>query len=765
MLACLAAVFSLGEARPFIVDAGQPAARIVISAKASPAVRYAAEELRDHVRQIAEVELTIGTDDEPKAGPEIAIGPTSRPASQRAAGTVSALRPDGYLLRVDGDTLVIYGTEPRGSLYGVYGLLEDHLGCRWFTPSVSKIPKRQPLILERLDEVVEPRLEYREPFTYDCFDGDWAARNRMNSSTARLEVKHGGKVRFGAGWFVHTFDKLVPPSEYFETHPEYFSLVGGKRVGYGSQLCCTNPDVRRIAAERILKAIEEDPEATVFSVSQNDWDNHCECDSCQAVAREEESQMGPVLQLVNHVAAAVAEKYPEKSIETLAYQWTRKAPKTLRPLPNVIVRLCSIECCFSHPLDGCDSEQNKAFVQDLREWGRLGASLWIWDYVTSFSHYFVPFPNLRVRKPNIQTFLANGVRGIFEQDNYQTPIGEFNELSGYLNAKLLWNSEADPEKIIEEFLDAVYGHGAPHIKRYLDALHDYIEKENIHLNIWVGPLSPHLTDELMASAMRNFDRAEAATTNEPAVLSRVRAARLSVDYAWLERARAKGTGLGAMFRDTDPPTVNPDFRERLDRFVAVAKENGVTTLREGSLTVDDYAAAIERLLKAGIHRHDAYRKPVFVKERWSDRYPASGEGALTDGIVGTLEFSERAWQGYLRVDLDAVIDMQEEVPLDRVVVGFLESTASWILAPSSVELMISRDGVTFESVATRSLAVPEGNRPANRVEVEFKPGGKRARYVRLRAKQPPPLPSWHVGAGEAAWIFVDEIEVFRVKTP
>lgn len=765
MLACLAAVFSLGEARPFIVDAGQPAARIVISAKATPAVRYAAEELRDHVRQIAEVELTIGTDDEPKSGPEIAIGPTSRPASQRAAGTVAALRPDGYLLRVDGDTLVIYGTEPRGSLYGVYGLLEDHLGCRWFTPAVSKIPKRQPLILERLDEVVEPRLEYREPFTYDCFDGDWAARNRMNSSTARLEEKHGGKVRFGAGWFVHTFDKLVPPSEYFETHPEYFSLVGGKRVGSGSQLCCTNPDVRRIATERILKAIEEDPEATVFSVSQNDWDNHCECDSCQAVAREEESQMGPVLQLVNHVAAAVAEKYPEKSIETLAYQWTRKAPKTMRPLPNVIVRLCSIECCFSHPLDGCDSEQNKAFVQDLREWGRLGARLWIWDYVTSFSHYFVPFPNLRVRKPNIQTFLANGVRGIFEQDNYQTPIGEFNELSGYLNAKLLWNSEADPEKIIEEFLDVVYGHGAPHIKRYLDALHDYVEKENIHMNIWVGPLSHHLTDELMASAMRNFDRAEAAAANDAAALARVRAARLSVDYAWLERARAKGTGLGAMFRDTDPPNVNPDFRERLDRFVAVAKENGVTTLREGSLTVDDYAAAIERLLKAGSHRHDAYRKPVFVKERWSDRYPASGEGALTDGIVGTLEFTERAWQGYLRVDLDAVIDMQEEVPIDRVVVGFLESTASWILAPSSVELMISRDGVTFESVATRTLAVPDGNRPANRVEVEFKPGGKRARYVRLLAKQPPPLPSWHVGAGEAAWIFVDEIEVFRVKTP
>ena len=145
-----------------------------------------------------------------------------------------------------GPRLVIAGGALRGTMYGVYGLLEDHLGCRWFAPGVSRIPRRERLTVAPIDQTHVPVLEYREPFTFDCFDGDWCARNRVNSSAGRLEAKHGGKVRFGGGFFVHTFNRLVPPEKYFATHPEYFSLIDGKRLKNRSQLCCTNEDVIRI---------------------------------------------------------------------------------------------------------------------------------------------------------------------------------------------------------------------------------------------------------------------------------------------------------------------------------------------------------------------------------------------------------------------------------------------------------------------------------------------------------------------------------------
>jgi hypothetical protein len=195
----------------------------------------------------------------------------------------------------------------------------------------------------------------------------------MNSSNGRLEEKHGGKVSFAKGFFVHTFNRLVPPEKYFDEHPEYFSMIKGQRLKKNSQLCCTNPDVIRLCTEGIREAMRAQPRATVFSVSQNDWRNYCQCPVCQELAREKDSQIGPVLQLVNRVAEGVEKEFPDKIVETLAYQWTRRPPKNMRPRPNVVIRLCSIECCFSHPLATCDSR--------LTEWTLLNKETYRRDLI------------------------------------------------------------------------------------------------------------------------------------------------------------------------------------------------------------------------------------------------------------------------------------------------------------------------------------------------------------------------------------------------
>lgn len=522
-----------------IAEGGKSQYGIVIPESASPSVRHAAEELARFIREMTGAELPVRTDAaQPATEHEILLGANRRLGELGIQVDWGKLGNEGYVLKTVGTRLIVAGGEPRGTLYGVYGLLEDHWGCRWFTPDCSRIPKRERLTIGPLDETVVPVLEYREPFTYDCFDGDWCARNRVNSSAGRLGPQHGGKIRFGAGYFVHTFDRLVPPEKYFAEHPEYFALVKGKRLKERTQLCCTNEDVIRIVTEEILKAIERDPEAFVFSVSQNDWYNYCECEKCQALAQAEGSQIAPVLQMVNRVAEAVEKRFPDKAIETLAYQWTRKPPKTMRPRPNVIIRLCSIECCFAHPLATCDLPANKAFVEDLQGWAKICNRLWVWDYVTDFRHYLLPFPNQRVRNDNIQLFVKNNVKGIFEQDTYNTPNSELAALGGYMTAKFLWNPNYDENLAMNEFLEGYYGAAAPFIRKYIDALHERVEKENIHCSIWIPPSHPHLTDELLVEADQLWQAAEEAVKDDPVVLKRVKIGRLSVDYAILERARS-----------------------------------------------------------------------------------------------------------------------------------------------------------------------------------------------------------------------------------
>ena len=577
---------SLQAAELVLADHGQSDYRIVIADNASPSTRYAAAELQMFLAQISGVKLPIAGDREGPAAHEIILGQSGRLEKLVPGIDFKTLNDEGYVIRTAGPHVVIAGGALRGNLYGVYGLLEDHLGCRWFAPGVSRIPKHERVVLGPLDEVKVPVLEYREPYVFEGFDGDWCARNRMNSGNGRLQAFHGGKVEFAKGFFVHTFCRLVPPEKYFAAHPEYFSLVGGKRQDGYAQLCCTNEDVIRLCTEAVRAAMRAQPEAAVFSVSQNDTDKYCECPRCQALARAEGTQAAPVLYLVNRVAEALEKEFPGKAVETLAYHWSRHAPKHLRPRANVIVRLCSIECCFSHPLAECNGPANRAFCQDLRDWSKVAPRLWVWDYGVDFDHYLLPFPNQRVRGPNFRLFAANNVKGIFEQCAHKTPYSELAALRGYLTAKLLWDPQCDEEKALGEFLEAYYGKAARPVRAYIDLLHDRAQRENVHLSLHCTPMTPYLGGDFLLRANALWEEAERLTAADTAVQQRVQCSRMSVDYAILERTRAQ--------RPRDPALAELAAK-RFEPFLQTLAASGMIQLHEGhKLNVDDYRAELAK---------------------------------------------------------------------------------------------------------------------------------------------------------------------------
>jgi hypothetical protein len=276
------------------------------------------------------------------------------------------LGPEGFILRTAGPHLVIVGGQRRGSMYGVYTFLEK-LGCRWFAVGVSRIPRIRTVTVPIMNEVQKPAFEYREPFFSEAADRDWAARNKMNGVLMKLDAATGGKVQYYP--FVHSFNALVPPEKYFRDHPEYFSLIDGKRRAERSQLCLTNPDVLRVGVESVERWIAEHPEATIFSVSQNDWTGWCECDNCRRVEQEEGgTHSGPLLRYVNALAAEIERKHPDKLIDTLAYWYTEDPPAKVRPHANVRIRLCPIGVCEAHPYGQCS--RSAYFVKNLNAWSK-----------------------------------------------------------------------------------------------------------------------------------------------------------------------------------------------------------------------------------------------------------------------------------------------------------------------------------------------------------------------------------------------------------
>ncbi|NLC55365.1 MAG: DUF4838 domain-containing protein [Armatimonadetes bacterium] len=555
---------------------------IVVPEQPTPSETYAARELQSHLELITGGVVPIRSEKAAGRAIPFYIGHCRQVKPDALRVETESLGLEGLHLKSAGPAVMLAGNQ-RGVLYAVYTLLEDVLGCRWFTPDCATWPKEGTIDVPALDKRFVPALEYRAGDYPIAQDGAFAARLRLNGSLHHQTKEQGGNV--GVQSLAHTFASLVPPQKYFNEHPEYFSLVKGKRQSGYAQLCLTNPDVLRITIEGVRRWIKEMPDKTVFSVSQNDTHNYCECPECTRIAEEEGSQAGPLLRFVNAVADDIARDYPHIAIETLAYQYTRKPPKITKPRPNVIICLCSIECCFIHSLG--EDNYNRTFADDIRGWKAICDRLWIWDYIINYAHSICPFPNLYVLKPNIQFFLANGVKGVYEESCYYTKGSELQELRNYVFAKLLWDPDYDTDKAIDEFCAAYYGPAAPQVRQYLNLIHRETQRDpNLHVTIYTHPRH-YLTAAMLAEARAIFDQAEAAVKDDPVRLHRVQVARLPILYTEITLARTPETQ--AQYATSDVPAL-------VDQFERIARKEGVRMVREwgDDSQLDAWLAAVRK---------------------------------------------------------------------------------------------------------------------------------------------------------------------------
>jgi hypothetical protein len=570
-----------------IAEEGAAKAVIIVAPDSPEPEKHAAAELAEFLQQItgAKFETTYGF---VSGKSRILVG---LKAAKLAIPNFSSkgLGSDGIVIRTIGNDLILAGGEPRGTLYAVYTFLEDHIGCRWWSSKVSTIPKKPTLKVGNLNVQYVPPLEYRESFWFDAFDGDWAVRNKSNGNSERLDAKRGGKHSYQG--FVHTFFPLIPPDKYFKDHPEWFSEIDGKRKYEHTQLCLTNEEMRKELVKNLKARLRSNPAATIASVSQNDWHGYCQCSKCAAIDKEEGSPSGSLLRFVNAVAADIEEEFPNVAISTLAYQYTRKPPKHVKPRHNVIVRLCSIECSFSKPLS---DERNKKFRDDIVGWSKVCNRLYIWDYTTNFRHYVMPHPNLRVLGPNVKFFVDHNVKGIFEQGAYQSYGSEMAELRAWVLAKLLWNPKLDGGKLIDEFIEGYYGSAGPHIKAYLKVTHDAVEASGE----WLGCFSEHtakfLSFETLSKGWEHLKAAEEAVKDNPALHFRVQVVQLPVMYVFMTRwdeLREKAQAINAAW------PMNDTIKETYERFLEVAKRKNMTHLSEGRQGFGELDEALKRAKK------------------------------------------------------------------------------------------------------------------------------------------------------------------------
>ncbi len=563
-----------------MVTGGKSDYRILLSQKPTTQDQKAADELQTWLLQMTGTKLTIVKESRELKDYSrlVSIGKTQLLKKSGLAAMAEDLQDEGYGIDQKEDHLFLWGGRTRGIINAVYALLEEDLGCRWYSNEAIVIPNNKTLKFVPVLRTFKPALKSRDPFWAVAFDATWSLRNRTNAPSAKVPEEWGGTVDYD-GMFVHTFGGLFPEKDYFESHPEYY-MMDDKGNRNTHQLCTTNPDVIRLVKEKVRKILKDNPHTELISISKNDGGGTCLCDKCKSLDDAEGTKMASLMVLVNAVAQDIEKDFPNVLISTLAYGETGKIPKTMRPRKNISIMLCSDKTgAWRRPFEPSEICEIGTLVKD---WSVVCKQLFIWDYNVNFSHYLAPMPNMDVMAENIRFYVEHNSEGVMLQANYQTAGSERDWLRSWVAAKLLWNPSLNLYDLMDDFIYGYFGKAAPPIAEYNRLLQKQKETYSLELtgkwmmaHNFTKPIRydmdhPFLSREFILSSTSLYNKAEELAGDQK-ILERVQRDRLPVSYVRLMRG---------------PEFTGKEYGTELERFEKTSKKVGLTHLREGGSQQD-----------------------------------------------------------------------------------------------------------------------------------------------------------------------------------
>jgi len=667
---------------------------------------------------------------------------------------------DGFGVIADKKSITFYGATESAIEHAIYYTLEHSFGIHFLSAEETVIPKQVKLkaLPYTIYEQV-PAFQYREVFYGE------ARRAGYAESFYLTDGQGSGNFERHPGWglWVHTLHRLLPPDIYFTQHPEYYAQRNGIRIK--DQVCLSNPDVLKLVRDALQQEMNQRPNEKYWSVSQMDNYNFCECDKCAHIDEIEGSHAGSIIRFVNEIA----DFFPEKVISTLAYQYSRSAPKITKPRSNVNIMLCTIEENRAKSLRGT------GFEKDLSDWSKISHNMLIWDYVINFSHMVMPFPNWPTLQENIQLFKSYGVTMLFEQ-GYNQSSSEMQELRCFLLSKWMWDPTLDADSLTNLFLSNYYGVAGPMVKEILDREVSELQKSGKSLTLYEPPVTHirgYLSPENLHWYHRMFDQAKTLEELTSKQIERLNMAQQSMRYASLEIAKSPNSGADWCFYGNENP-----YDQMLKDFIYYAQKNGPKLLHEIKLSPKEYEQITLDYFKNGKVKHlgtSAGMKYLSLPNKNYQDGAKKVDGSTIDslsfltqqpllnGIKGTTDYQFN-WQGWQGRNATFIIDLGKVDSIKSIQINFLENNSAWIVGPNSLEVHVGNT----ESEAISSACLQQGiqmNPNAGKQIVAgiypltctfSKPFS--GRYIYVNVINPGPLPKWR-GVNGDGWLFIDEIEI------
>ena len=543
-IALLASLASLAAAAEdgFVLEKGR-AVSVVLADAPTAAEQTAAKELQTYLGKMTDAACAIVPEAQaPKCA--VYVGPTA--VAKQVGIDCSQLDREEWILRAKDGNLIVAGGRPRGTLYGVYDLLE-RLGVTWpdveseFVPTIDRQViawdvRAKPAIMNR-SIFSDVRLAERTT--------RFLVRNKMN---AQIEIPEelGGCQRLGSPGSCHTFHAYTTkdwPDEWFAMNTKG-ERVRSTSVSGPSQFCLTNPEVRKAVCAQLRAFIKRDREKAaspdlyprIYDISHNDCGGECQCPGCLAVLQREGAYSGVLVDFINFVADDVAKDYPDIYVQTFAYTFTLKAPKHIKPLDNVLIRVCKLGCEFGGKTDTqfpVSHPRNKVYHDDFVRWAGISPNLAVWDYWIVYDKaYHPPYLNARHLQDDMKVYCDHRVKTMFVECE-DPAVTSFFPFKIWFGLKMMQDPGQSYDQLAERFCKALYGPAATPMLKFLNYLQDREKAADTALGTSTPNALPYLDRDFFTTANGLLDEAERLAGGDPAILKSIGGERVPVDAALL----------------------------------------------------------------------------------------------------------------------------------------------------------------------------------------------------------------------------------------
>ncbi len=577
-------------AQTAIVKDGNPQCVIVHGAYLTPSDNFALQELREHLKRSTGKDFKVvaeGTS--PVTGDAVYLGNTA--FARERGWNLSALGREEWIVRSSGNALILAGGGTRGTTYAVYDFLEKELGCRWFDEFNSRIPEHKNLVTSKLSIRRAPAFWSREyGDTFDWWDGIPASirfkhRNK-GTNAGKEEYGWGGQELFGSPGGSHTFhcySKNWPQSNDGLWHMDKEGRRIKTSTPFSPAFCMSNPEVVSLVADRLKQYVERDrkeaarlkkPYPLIYDIGPNDNPQFCQCPGCKKLLETYRTKSGQLLFLLNAVAEKIEKEYPEIYLRTFAYLGSIEPPSGLRPRKNVIVQLAvlgaefAVEGMTADTMAPITSDSNREVRRVLERWHALTDRISNWDYWGLANPLAC---NVKYIPEKLRFYHKNGGITFFSDCSANLKAAFFG-LKRYLGYKIMDDPSRNEKQVIADYMNGMYGRGAPQLSAYLD----YLTKRQDDFGHPLGNFSvvslDYMDRDYFLACMKYLETAAALAEKESVLVRR--------NIAWeripvIECMLIRWNKLGKMPYDKDRLIAEYETlcREQINAYLPEAEKN------------------------------------------------------------------------------------------------------------------------------------------------------------------------------------------------